>query len=226
MKEIHVLQQVPFEGPGTIAEWAEKNDRKLRIYRVYENEFPKLPVDGLIVMGGPYGVADAASLPWMIEEMQLIKQVMDSGAKVLGICLGAQLIADVLGSYIYDNDHKEIGWLPIRFNKKPKGVFAGWPEEFSAFHWHSQQFEIPEGTTGLMRSQACRNQAFAIDDRVVALQFHLEMTPEGIEALCDHCPNDLSPGIFVQSKTDMLSTTEHVVRNKEMLFSLLDKLFA
>ncbi len=156
-------------------------------------------------MGGPMGVNDAAEYSWMLQEKLLISQAIEQGKLVLGICLGAQLIADVLGAPVTRNEHKEIGWLPVRLHPPVtlSPVFADLPEKFMAFHWHGDTFACPTGAKPAAFSEGCNNQAFMYDNRVVGLQFHLETSAESMERLLSNCADDITEGPFVQSAEEM-----------------------
>ncbi|MEI7851737.1 MAG: gamma-glutamyl-gamma-aminobutyrate hydrolase family protein, partial [Kiritimatiellales bacterium] len=190
---IHWLQHVPFEGLGCIEPWLIENGHDVSCMRLWAGDsFPNTGnVDGLIVMGGPMGVYDEAIYPWLAEEKAFIKKIIAQDKPVLGICLGAQLIAEVLGAKVAKNKQREIGFFPV-FGKsaalteqRPPGGLRSvatasedWklPGEFMAFHWHGDTFGIPEGAAHLASSAACGNQAFIYKDNVLALQFHLETT--------------------------------------------------
>ena len=194
--KLHWLQHVPFEGLGTIEEWASAQGAELSRTRLFAGEqLPEIrTVDWLIVMGGPMGIHDHGEYPWLVEEKEFIKAAIDAGKTVLGICLGAQLITDVLGAKVYAGPQKEIGWFPIRRSAEAPELL---PEELTVFHWHGDTFEIPAGATRLASSEACANQGFIYNDRVVGLQFHLETTPASMEALVENCGIELidAPGI-------------------------------
>ncbi len=127
--------------------------------------------------------------------------------KVLGICLGAQLIADVLGARVKKNEFREIGWFPVIPAAQAANTLLAeaLAQPFNAFHWHGDTFELPAGATLLASSEACRNQGFLVDDHIVGLQFHLETTLDGARLLLDHCRNELDGGPFVQEEEELLS---------------------
>lgn len=225
---VHVLQHVPFEGPARIADWVAARGGALSVVPVYDGA--PLPaaaeVDRLVVMGGPMGANDAARLPWLGEEKRCIARVVDAGRPVLGVCLGAQLIASALGAAVRRNAHPEIGWFPIEPHPDASGPFAPlFAERGEVFHWHGDTFELPPGAVPLARSEACEHQAFALGDRVVGLQFHLETTPGSAAALIEHCRNELVPGPWVQTAAEMLQPPERFARIGRRLDALLDRLF-
>jgi GMP synthase-like glutamine amidotransferase len=159
----------------------------------------------LIVMGGPMSVNDEPAFPWLRREKEFIRGAVERGVPVLGVCLGAQLIASALGAKIYKNPHKEIGWFPIEGLDGPPDVFR-FPESCAVFHWHGETFDLPSGAVRLAKSAAYENQAFQIGRRVIGLQFHLEITPEGVQSLVDNCGGDLTPGPYIQTADEMLKT--------------------
>lgn len=205
---MHWLQHVAFEGLGAIEPWARGAGCGVSSTRLYSGE-PLPSLDGtdlLIVMGGPMSVNDEADHPWLAAEKALIRAAVDRGVSVLGVCLGAQLIAAALGARVYRNRDKEIGWFPIERVDASDGCFR-FPDQADVFHWHSETFDLPDGAVLLARSAACENQAFQVGATTIGLQFHLEMTPGSVRAVLDNCRGDLHPSRFVQSESDLLSAT-------------------
>ncbi|MDQ6983403.1 MAG: type 1 glutamine amidotransferase, partial [Ghiorsea sp.] len=193
---IHTIQHVAFEGLGCMQPYLEGKGHDLSFTHLSAGKaLPNLnDIDALIIMGGPMGIYDDADLPWLKGEKVFIKQVIDAGKKVLGICLGAQLIADVLGSTdskraVYAGQHKEIGWFEIQKSGELQGTILDdvFPPCLDVFHWHEDMFDVPQGGKALAASKACENQGFVYNNRVVGLQFHLETTPESAAALIAHC---------------------------------------
>jgi GMP synthase-like glutamine amidotransferase len=228
---LHALQHVPFEGLAKIEEWAVNSDHSVKSTRLFANE--TLPAvesfDLLVVMGGPMGANDDVKYRWMKGEKLLIELAIQKQKKVLGVCLGAQLIANVLGAKVYPNSQKEIGWFPIELNppnvrNHPLSVL---PQRTNVFHWHGDTFDIPKGATHLARSRACENQAFAIGPHVVGLQFHLEMGMPHIESLLRNASGDLTGGDFVMDSEEMLNlAASQVPPLNAALFRFLDSFAA
>lgn len=218
---IHYLQHVPFEGLGSIEPWAIRSGHVVTCTRLYANEScPAVDeIDWLIVMGGPMSVNDTGKHPWLSVEKAFVRRAVDAGMAVLGICLGAQLIAKVLGSDVHPNAHKEIGWFEVSKSKgagaSPAGAaFSG---RTTAFHWHGETFDLPPGAVHLAQSEACRHQAFAYQDRVIGLQYHLETTPASAAALIENCANELVEGPFIQTADELLAEASRFDRiNAEM----------
>lgn len=220
---LHYLQHVPFEGPAAITAWAESRGHSLACCRLFEGQTaPNIEeVDGLIVMGGPMGVGDIERFPWLKAEADYLKTFIATGKPLLGICLGAQLIAHVLGAAVTKNSEPEIGWFPITSN--PQSSYADlFPSPLDVYHWHGDTFAIPNGAEHLASSQACTNQGF-IYNKVVGLQFHLEATPAWAERLIEHCSDELIAAPFVQQGPEMLSDLNRFDRVNQVLNNLLDR---
>jgi len=179
----------------------------------------------LIVMGGSMSIDDYDEHPWLEAEKALIKQAIGAGKHVLGICLGAQLIADVLGARVYRGEHKEIGWFDVQTSQGLqesvwKDVF---PISFTAFHWHGDTFNLPQGALSIGQSDACKQQGFIFDQRVVALQFHLETTPESAKALINNCKDELDGSTYVQSAAEILGNAQRFVPLNHLMHDVLKK---
>ena len=152
-------------------------------------------------------VPDETTHPWLVAEKKFVREAIDQGVAVLGVCLGAQLIADVMGARIFPNEFKEVGWLPIEAVDGGEDSFA-FPERMMAFHWHGDTFDLPDGALRLARSEACDNQAFQFGRNVIGIQFHLEATPESVSLLLEHCGAELVPSQYVQSDTFIRDASE------------------
>jgi len=205
----HYLQHVPFEGLGSIQPWLEAAGYKITKTQFFKSSNLPIPdtVDLLIVMGGPMSVNDEDEFPWLIGEKQFIYDVVKSGKSILGICLGAQLIANALGAKVYQNNEKEIGWFPIHSTLSIDEPCFKFPHSLEVFHWHGETFDLPVGAMQLARSAACENQAFQIGKSVMGLQFHLETTPETALEIVKNCRNELKPSKYVQAESEILSVT-------------------
>lgn len=203
----HYLQHVPFEGLGSIEPWLEATGFEITSTRLYESaELPDPEImDLLVVMGGPMSVNDEGEFPWLAREKQFIRDAINLGKPILGICLGAQLIASALGARVYSNAVKEIGWFPIEgVASNDPSVFL-FPPSVDVFQWHGETFDLPAGAIRLAESDACENQAFQIGNSVIGLQFHLETTPESARDIISHCRDELISSGYVQGEEDILS---------------------
>ncbi len=217
----HYLQHVPFEGLGSMEPWLRDAGYEISCSPLYRSaDFPDLgTVDLIIVLGGPMSVNDEGEFPWLIEEKRFIRNAIEDGKPVLGICLGAQLIAKSLGARVYRNHCKEIGWFPVHgiFQSNSPSIFS-FPSTMDVFHWHGETFDLPPGAFLLARNEACQNQAFQIGRKVIGLQFHLEMTPKSARTLVSNCREELLPARYVQSEAAILEVAPEKYReiNREM----------
>jgi GMP synthase-like glutamine amidotransferase len=206
---VHFFQHVSFEDLGSIEPWLKTTGCQITCTRFYEN--PALPEiddpDMLIVMGGPMSVNDEKELPWLKSEKHFIRNFIDRQKPVLGICLGAQLIASAMGAQVYPNPEKEIGWHAIQRTPSMDSSFFTFPSTLNVFHWHGDTFELPSGAMRLARSEACDNQAFQLNDSVLGLQFHLETTAQSLKQLISQCRNQIVPAKYIQTENEMLSVT-------------------
>jgi len=203
----HYFQHVPFEGLGSIEPWLI--GRGYEITRTLLSEPEPLPspgeVDFLIIMGGPMSVNDLDEYPRLASEKDFIGKFIATGKPVLGICLGAQLIASALGGRVFPNHRREIGWYPVRgVSPADPGLFP-FPGEAEVFHWHGETFSLPEGAVRIARSAACENQAFQIGANVIGLQFHLETTAESARILVENSRDELTGGEYVQGEGEILA---------------------
>ena len=203
----HYLQHVPFEGLGSIDSWLQSIHAETTGTRLFED--PTLPaVDDLnllVIMGGSMSVNDEADFPWLVAEKEFIRAAIEKDKAVIGICLGAQLIANAMGATVRPNKEKEIGWFPIAGeSRSDAGELFSFPKELLVFHWHGETFDLPAGALRLARSHACENQAFQLGRRVIGTQFHLETTPVSARALAHYCRDELQPSRYVQTEAEIL----------------------
>lgn len=202
--KVHVFQHAPFEDLGSIRFWLDQRGAEVSYTRCFAGD--SVPVlagfDMLIAMGGPMSVNDEGDHPWLQDEKLAVRDAIARDTPVLGVCLGAQLIASALGARVYPNTVKEIGWFPIRALARSGSSF-GFPAECTVFHWHGETFDLPEGATPLARSEACEHQAFQVKRNVIGLQFHLEVTPDSALAMVENCRRELAPDRYVQSEAEL-----------------------
>jgi len=229
MMRIHSLQHVPFEDIGSMARDFQTRGFHLSSTHWYRgDDAPDLAqFDALIVMGGPMGIYDEDEYPWLADEKMLIKNAIAAGKIVLGICLGAQLIADVLGGKVTRNAHKEIGWFPLDIIPQAAShpiakVLARYPE---VFHWHGDTFALPEGAVWLAKSEACAHQAFSYKDHVVGFQFHMETTPASAQALITHCAADIDGSVYTQTAENILANTQKFAQINRAMSEVIAVMF-
>ncbi len=220
MKKLTVWQNVDFEGPSVILNWAKCMKIEVDIVHAYDNEEPRTS-DLLVVLGGPMSVYDGVD--YLEKEKIVLANHIAKGGKVFGICLGAQLIASVLGANVYAGEQREAGWRSVDF--EPSGLFGDFPSCMRVFHWHGDTFDLPTNATRFASNDAYQNQAFyAHDGRVVATQFHLEFTENSIEfLLLSDSEYLVSDSPFVDSAQDIQSECTNVKGANKLLFDLLDR---
>jgi GMP synthase-like glutamine amidotransferase len=228
MTRIHCFQHVPFEPAAHVAGWAEEHHYPLTTTHLYNNETPPAPddYDWLAVMGGPMGIGDTGRHPWLTAEMGAIEAAFGAGKTVVGICLGAQMIAHVLGARVYKHDTNEIGWFPVTLSEAAgrHPLMEDVPESFTAFHWHGETFDLPAGAVPLARSEATPHQMFAHGPSIVGIQFHLEMTAGVIAALAEHNADQLVDAPYVQTRDEVLAENTHLQSGHDILDSILSRL--
>jgi GMP synthase-like glutamine amidotransferase len=224
--KIHCIQHVHFESPGTILDWAAEKNATVTYTNVYKNDpYPaSLDFDLLVIMGGPMSVNDEAVHPWLVEEKKFIRLALEAKQKVVGICLGAQLLASVLGARVYANAEKEIGWWPIEKNTATDHhLVKYWPPSWTCFHWHGDTYDLPHNATLLFSTPACVNQGFIYLDHALGLQFHMEATPQLVHAMVEHGSDELKPGKFIQDEKTILTGQGYYQFNKTLLFAMLSQ---
>lgn len=230
---IHSLQHVAFEDTGSIYQDIISQGHTLTTTHWYKGEQPPelKEFDVLIIMGGPMGVYDEDKYPWLATEKAFISASIAAGKKMLGICLGAQLIACVLGAKVTQNSHREIGWFPITVNAAAQEnpiahILAthNLANCAEVFHWHGDTFALPEGATLIASSAACTNQVYVIAEQIYAFQFHLETTRASAIALIENCAEDLDNSTYVQTAEEILRDTEKFTAINQTMSRVLEKI--
>ncbi len=188
MAKIWVMQHHPVENLGSIADALEGAALAWQYVRSFEGQ--PVPKDmkgagGLILMGGPQGVHEAEEHPYLKAEMRLIESALKDDRPVLGVCLGSQLLAAALGAKVYKGTRREIGWYPVTLTSDAKDdrLLKGVPEQFTAFHWHGDIFDLPEDSVTLASSEISPIQAFRYRDKAYGFLCHLEVTEASILAM-------------------------------------------
>lgn len=224
-----IFQHVPYESPGFILDWIKSKGYTWQEINFYDQ--PKLPVlkdvDNLIIMGGPMNIYDDEEYSWLSYERDFIKKAIQNSNRVLGICLGAQFIADALGAKVYKNNHTEVGWFDVRVDlkKMPEQIVGVFPADFTTFHWHGDTFDLPVGAQRFIHSEVTANQGF-LTGNVAAFQFHMEMTVEGVKALVEHNQTLFEEDLpYVHKPGQFLNMNEKHEINRKILFRFLDKFF-
>ena len=175
MKPIAIVQHDPHDGPAFFATWLEAQGLDYRLFAMHQGETLPARIEayaGLAVLGGPMSANDA--LPYYPALLRLMQQAFALRVPVIGHCLGGQLMSRALGGQVQAADHVEIGWSQL---EPVHALAADWfgPEPLQLFQWHAESFSVPAGSTPLLRGRYCANQAFVLDDRHLAMQFHCEV---------------------------------------------------
>lgn len=226
----HWLGHVPSEDAANIGVWAEQHGYDVTNTQLYTGA--ALPgveeIDALAIMGGPMNVYQYRDHPWLLREKRFVEQAIGAGVPTIGVCLGAQLIADVLGARVAQNPQIEIGWFEVQTvtERVRKGLLRDLPARFMAFHWHGDTFDIPSGAIRIAESRACRNQAFEYARHVLGFQFHLEYSAGSIEKMLAHCGHELIEAPFIQNHDQIIDGLANVVEASELLDSVLTCLLA
>lgn len=220
--ETYIFQHVEYEGPGAILPYLEAKGHKVHLVRLYAGD--RIPhedeIDFAIMMGGPMSVLDEAEHPYFVREKELCRDMVQLGKPILGICLGAQMIASAFGAAIRKSPEKEIGWFPIQWNK-------GSSEPLNVFHWHGETFDIPRQAVALAHSDGCENQAFRLGS-ALALQFHMEASPDSMESMLKNGAEEIEAGTaagckFVQSAEEIRKTcAANMGKANDALAKILD----
>ncbi len=226
MAQILIFQHVSYEGPAAITDWAAAAGHSIKTHEWYispeaPTELPEL----LVVMGGPMNVDDTNEYPWLPAEKAFIRQALDADIPVLGICLGAQLIAAALGEKVYPNVQQELGWLPITLTPAARQhpMLCTFPQALHVFHWHGDTFDLPPGAIRLGSTQACLNQGFALG-KCIGLQFHIEIDRSVLtQLIADHRLPDWQGSHVSSSENILTDATQYQQPCRETLFRLLDR---
>ncbi|MGM8364485.1 type 1 glutamine amidotransferase [Virgibacillus sp. W0181] len=225
---IHALINYSVADLGTIGDWAKEKGYSIRTTHVStERKFSEIDsFDMLIILGGIMGAYEESQYPWLIEEKEFILRAIRSEKMVLGICLGAQMIADVLGGKAYPHEHYEIGWWEVRFDEKINRIplFKNLPRKVTFFQYHGDTYELPGDAEWLAGSDGCKNQAFLYGDRVIGLQFHPEFSEKKLQEIVKLNGDEIKEGTYSQLPDQFLGQEEYALKAKQFLFQLLDNM--
>ncbi len=231
---IHCLQHLKNDTLGNIGTWIDKKGYKLTKTLLHEDDFfpASEEFDLLLIMGGTMSVYQEDEYPWLKPEKEFVRKTIEAGKPMLGSCFGAQMIAEVLGGKVTKNRYKEIGWHMVRYieekieqnqsklkdSKLPSCMFP----EFTGFMWHGDTFEIPAGAVKLFESEACPNQGFIHNGKVLGLQFHPEANRQWVRNLIRDSGHDLVQGKYIQSEKEILGKESFFENSRNLAFSLMD----
>lgn len=224
---IHSLEHEPFEGLANIEVWAKNRGHSIsRTLLFNDEELPDMSdFDWLVIMGGSMNIYEEEKYPWLVPEKDFIAEAIAAGKMILGVCLGSQLAADVLGGRVSRSKYKEIGWYPVSLTGEARNspVFGTLPGTFIGFHWHGDTFKIPPGAARTAQSEGCANQAFEYG-RVIGLQFHLEYSEKSINLMFRNCGDDIVDGKYIQKPDEIVSQIGNVHKMNQILNTLLDNI--
>ena len=220
--KIHYLQHDDLVQACTIEQWAIEQGILISNTQVHKGEaFPDTSdFDLLIILGGRMGAYEEDAYPWLIDEKAFIKRAIAENKYALGVCLGAQILANVLGGIVYPHVHKEIGWWPVYFSPQIEGtLLQGLPDMVHLFEFHGDTFKLPAGVKLLASSAGCENQAFMYKDRVLAVQFHPEVSVEKTKVLAQAVGNVEGP--YSQLAAHYMNEQAYFEQSKEVMFTIL-----
>ncbi len=226
---VHYLFHVPFEAtPGAVGTWVQARGHSTSATHLYAAEPLPTPadVDLLVVFGGPMNVDQTADYPWLAVERAFIRQCIAADCAVLGLCLGAQLVAAALGASVRQHAHAEIGWFPIEWTAEAQAInwLAALPSPLTVLHWHGDSIELTPAMRLLARSDGCSVQAFSVGQRVLGLQFHLEITPAELARMVTYEGAEIGTGPWEQSAQVLLAEQRFYASSAQALHAILDGL--
>lgn len=218
--KILIVTHASFERPGSIETWANKHNHQMTEIKTYAGEaLPEIDgFDMLIVMGGPQSPLEIEESPYLKDEIALIKQALKMNKRIVGVCLGAQLISEALGGKTEKSPHKEIGMYPVELLKDAASldpIFKDFPATFDVMHWHNDMPGLVDGMELIAKSEGCPRQIFRFGDRVYGFQCHFELTRELVESMVANCGSDLKAGQYVMAPEQLMSL-DYSVLNAQM----------
>ena len=223
---IHFFQHDAMEGIGTLDTLLSDRGWTATHTFWHQGDTPPDPStwDLLIVMGGPMNIYEDDLFPWLVQEKAYLDRCISQDRPILGVCLGAQLLADRLGGPVTRNPHSEIGWSQLAVNPSMRSegaLLESFPETARVFQWHGDTFACPPGAISVGRTEACENQGF-VKGNSIGLQFHLELDPASLRGLIE--AQDKFEGPYVQRPEVFLADLDGFRLNRNLLGGLLDKI--
>lgn len=213
--KVHILQHTHETPPGNVLDWLAARGYHYTSTRFYLDEpLPEVSeVDWLIICGGGMGVHDERQFPWLKTEKRFIEHALAKGATALGLCLGAQLLAEIHGAPVERHCHWEVGWHPVRMEDG---------RQLTVFQFHQDSFTMPAGSTRIATNEICLNQGFRIGEHIVGLQFHPEATESWVRACA--AEDDFPSGPYVQDPQRILQGLAHLAAQRAWFFQFLKRL--
>jgi len=220
-KRILIIQHIDIETPGIILNFMKEKGISFDCIKIENDNTNLLDYDGLIIMGGPMSVNDKAQYSFIDQEIALVKHYLKLHKPILGICLGSQIIASALNSSIYRNSKQELGWHKISLSQTNNTIFENLENNFLAFHWHGDIFNLPDNSIKLASSKISNIQAFVFQKNCYGLLFHLEVTKEIVEDIVEIFESDLVSESIDKSNilSDLEEKIEIINDNGKIIFS-------
>jgi len=231
VKRILVIKHVEIEGPGTIERFFQNTNWLLTTLDFTNGGFPPddfSDIKAIISLGGPMNVYEEADYPFLRYENLFLKKAIKKEIPILGICLGAQLLAKACGAKVNKAREKEIGWYKVNLTDDGKKdvLFESLPKELEVFQWHEDTFDIPQGAVCLASSQSCHNQAFRFGKNAYGLQFHIEVTPDMVEAWISGYKKDSAEFNAVDIMTKAYKQKEAFEKQADVIYLNFAKIIA
>ncbi len=223
--KIHCIRHEPFEGLACIQDWIKSNKHKLTFTHTHLGQsYPsEVDFDLLIIMGGTASLYDKKNKDWLKTESKFVNRAVIANKKILGICLGAQILARVLGAEVYKNEKKEIGWFDTHFSDDGISAMPFLPKRIEALHWHGDTFDIPKGAKRIASSEITPNQGFIYKNNILALQFHLELDFDSLRKITRALKNELTEAeVNIQTAEQIMSRKDLIESNNTLIFKILD----
>lgn len=228
--KVLVIQHVTGEGLGALEEFLI--DRHWEVDVRCEGVGVPGSLDGynaMIILGGPMGAYEEEIFPYLAKVQELVREAAEKHIPVLGICLGAQLIARALGAWVGPNPVKEIGWYQVELTERGNDLLPDLPQRWPVFQWHGDTFTIPEGGLLLAKGESCTNQAFVYKDSIWAFQFHFELTSEMIADWCKLYEDELiefgGPGLADAIRQETAAGWEKYLEYQKYLMDKIERAF-
>ncbi len=219
------ITHADFETPGIIEQWALDNAHTFKTEKPYKgNKLSDVShFDFLIIMGGPQSPLKLEEFPYLLSEIDLIKTAISKNKKILGFCLGAQLIGEALGAKTERSPEKEVGVYPISLTSEgvKDPLFEDFPDNFPVIHWHNDMPGLTENSVLLALSQGCPHQVVRYKNNIYGFQCHMEITLGGIKTMIEAVPEDLAQTKFTQSASELLKQNYSSINN--FMRTILDR---
>jgi len=212
---VAIIQHVKHEPAGSIETFLQKKSIQYEYFRVYDGEFPESDFSHYVIMGGPMGAYEDDVYPFIRKEKELIRNAYKESKGVLGICLGAQLIASAFGKAVYPF-RREVGWFEVE--RLEDGFTEGLPDRVKVVQWHNDTFDLPDGAKLLFRGDSVPNQGFRLG-KILALQFHMEVTEELLRLWAR------DEGISPEERQNLLSGIDNIEEMNARFEILLERFF-